>query len=43
MNQVVAPGAEDWLRGHGGLRAKILTDGELRVGGVELLALQEIA
>lgn len=36
MNQVVAPGAEDWLRGRGGLRAKILSDGELRVGAVEL-------
>ena len=37
MNDVVAPGAEDWLRGRGGLRAKILTDGELRVGPAELL------
>ncbi len=43
MNQAVAPGAEDWLRGRGGLRAKILSDGELRVGPVELLALQEVA
>lgn len=43
MNQVVAPGAEDWLRGHGGLRAKILTDGELRVGPIELQLLQEVA
>ncbi len=24
------PGAEEWLRGRGGLRARILTDGELR-------------
>lgn len=38
MNQVVAPGAEAWLRGRGGLRAKILTDGELRRGPAELLA-----
>ena len=43
MNQVVAPGAEDWLRGRGGLRAKILTDGELRVGAVELLVLAELS
>lgn len=35
MNKVVSPGAEDWLRGRGGLRAKILSDGELRVGPVE--------
>jgi MOSC domain-containing protein YiiM len=45
MDQVVAPGAETWLRGRGGLRAKILTDGELRRGAVdvavpELLALR---
>jgi MOSC domain-containing protein YiiM len=37
MNQAVAPGAEEWLRGRGGLRAKILTDGELRCGGAELI------
>ncbi len=35
MNHAVAPGAEDWLRGRGGLRARILTDGALRVGAVE--------
>jgi MOSC domain-containing protein YiiM len=44
MDGVVAPGAEKWLRGSGGLRAKILSDGELRRGAVafaapELLAL----
>ncbi|MDP3073337.1 MAG: molybdenum cofactor biosysynthesis protein [Opitutaceae bacterium] len=44
MDQVVAPGAEVWLRGRGGLRAKILTAGDLRCGEVvlrtpELLAL----
>ena len=38
MNDVVAPGAEQWLRGHGGLRAKILTDGLLRCGRAELFA-----
>jgi len=31
MNTVFAEGAEDALKGHGGLRAKILTDGVLRV------------
>lgn len=32
MNQAVAPGTEEWLRGNGGLRAKILQDGPLAVG-----------
>ncbi|MSU23500.1 MAG: molybdenum cofactor biosysynthesis protein [Opitutus sp.] len=41
MNGVVAPGAEDWLCGRGGLRAKVLSDGELRVGPVELWLLAE--
>ena len=31
MNTAFAPGAEARLQGHGGLRAKILTDGVLRV------------
>jgi MOSC domain-containing protein YiiM len=30
MDRAVAPGAEGFLKGRGGLRAKILTDGELR-------------
>lgn len=30
MNEAFAPGAEEALRGHGGLRVKILTDGALR-------------
>lgn len=38
MNSVVAPGAEEWLRGRGGLRAKIFTDGILRCGPAELCA-----
>ena len=38
MDQVAAPGAEQWLRGRGGLRAKILTDGELHRGPAELYA-----
>jgi MOSC domain-containing protein YiiM len=36
MEQAVAPGAEAWLRGQGGLRAKILSDGVLRPGRHEL-------
>jgi MOSC domain-containing protein YiiM len=43
MNSAVAAGAEDWLRGQGGLRAKILTDGELAVGATELVRLQKVA
>jgi hypothetical protein len=38
MDRVVAPGAERWLRGRGGLRARVLSDGELHRGPVELLA-----
>ena len=36
MNQAVAPGAEAWLQGKGGLRARILTDGWLRCTEVGL-------
>jgi MOSC domain-containing protein YiiM len=36
MNQAIAPGAEEWLKGRGGLRAKILRDGPLSVGPAEL-------
>jgi MOSC domain-containing protein YiiM len=36
MDQAVAPGAEEWLRGNGGLRAKIRSDGSLAVGVAEL-------
>jgi len=34
MNEAVAPGAERWLKGRGGLRAKILNDAVLPVGEV---------
>jgi len=30
MDRAFAPGTEEFLRGHGGLRAKILSDGVLR-------------
>jgi len=30
MDRAIAPGAEEFLKGHGGLRAKILIDGQLR-------------
>ena len=30
MDQAIAPGAEKFLRGRGGLRARILSDGQLR-------------
>ena len=32
MNEAFHPGAEERLQGHGGLRAKILSDGVLRAG-----------
>ena len=38
MDHAVAPGAERWLRGKGGLRAKIITNGELHGGPAEVFA-----
>jgi MOSC domain-containing protein YiiM len=35
MDQAFAPGAEQALKGHGGLRARILTDGVLRIDRTE--------
>lgn len=40
MNQAVAPGAEAWLNGRGGLRAKILRDGPLTTGSAELVIVE---
>jgi MOSC domain-containing protein YiiM len=37
MNQAIAPGAEEFLQGNGGLRAQILTDGVITVGDAELV------
>lgn len=36
MNTAVAPGAEEFLQGNGGLRAKILSDGAISVGDARL-------
>ena len=36
MDQAFAPGANDFLKGRGGLRARILTDGRLRVVQAEV-------
>jgi MOSC domain-containing protein YiiM len=36
MDSAFAPGAEKFLAGSGGLRARILTDGRLRVGKAQL-------
>ncbi len=36
MDRAFHPGAEAWLRGRGGLRAKILSDGTLALGPVRL-------
>jgi MOSC domain-containing protein YiiM len=37
MNQAVAPGAEEFLQGQGGLRAQILSDGVVAVGDAQLV------
>ncbi len=37
MNTALAPESESWLRGRGGLRARILTGGTLRLGPAELI------
>jgi MOSC domain-containing protein YiiM len=43
MNQAVAPGAEEWLRGNGGLRARILSDGLLAVGVAGLVLAEPVS
>ena len=40
MNTAFAPGAEKFLAGRGGLRARILTDGRLSVGDAQLKILK---
>ena len=37
MNNAIAPGAEQFLKGRGGLRARILTDGRIRSGSREAM------
>jgi MOSC domain-containing protein YiiM len=37
MDQAIAPGAEKWLAGNGGLRAQILSDGFIEVGDARLV------
>lgn len=37
LDQAFAPGTEDFLKGNGGLRAEILTDGDLVVGDARLV------
>jgi MOSC domain-containing protein YiiM len=43
MDTAFAPGAEKFLAGRGGLRARILTDGRLGVGDAQLRVLQPAA
>ncbi len=40
MDQAVAPGAEEFLEGNGGLRAKILSDGVIALGDAQLVLTQ---
>jgi MOSC domain-containing protein YiiM len=37
MDQSIAPGAEEFLQGNGGLRAQILSDGVIAVGDAQLV------
>jgi MOSC domain-containing protein YiiM len=37
MDQAIAPGAEEFLEGNGGLRAQILSDGVIAVGDAQLV------
>jgi MOSC domain-containing protein YiiM len=37
LNHAIAPGAEEFLAGNGGLRAQILTDGQIALGEAELV------
>lgn len=40
LDHAFAPGAEAWLKGNGGLRAQILTNGRLKIGVTELVRAQ---
>ena len=41
MDVAIAPGAKEFLKENGGLRAKILTDGELHLGDAQLRIVKE--
>jgi hypothetical protein len=43
MDQAVAPGTEEFLKGRGGLRARILESGTLRTGPSELMLVEATA
>jgi MOSC domain-containing protein YiiM len=43
MNTAFAPGAEEFLANRGGLRARILSDGRVRLGDAQLAILQPAA
>jgi MOSC domain-containing protein YiiM len=43
MDHAVAPGAEEWLKGRGGLRARVLSDGAVKTGATELVLLEKSA
>jgi MOSC domain-containing protein YiiM len=43
MDVAFAPGAKEFLKENAGLRAKILTDGELRIGDAQLRIVKEAA
>ena len=43
MNEAIAPGAHDWLKGHGGLRCRIHSSGNLKSGESKLTILGPIA
>ena len=43
MDHAVALGAEEWLKGRGGLRARVISDGELKTGEAELVLLEKPA
>jgi len=42
MDVVIAPGAKEFLKENGGLRAKILTDGELHLGDAQLRIVKDV-
>jgi MOSC domain-containing protein YiiM len=43
LNGAVAPGVEDFLKGRGGLRSKVIQSGTLEVGPGEIEVLEEVS